>query len=98
MDTNNLIYLTNKALSDKYHKELKQYDKEDGKVCLVILNIINNEILTALKHKQMVKDYINYFKQMFEACGLIHEANIWETFVKLRYQLDEVITTFLSCY
>ena len=31
MDINNLIYLTNKALSNKYNKELKQYNKEDGK-------------------------------------------------------------------
>ena len=30
-DTNNLIHLTNKALSNKYKKELKQYSKEDGK-------------------------------------------------------------------
>ena len=51
IDTNDLIRSTNKALSDEYNKELKQYSKEDGKVCLVILGIIDNEILTALEHK-----------------------------------------------
>ena len=76
MDTNNSIRLTNKALSNEYKKELKQYSKEDGKVYLVILSIINNKILTALEHKQTAKDYINYLKQMFKARGLIHKANI----------------------
>ena len=50
-DTNNSIRLTNKALSNEYDKEFKQYSKEDGKVCLIILSIINNEILTALEHR-----------------------------------------------
>ena len=85
MDTNNLICLTNKVLSDEYDKELKQYNKEDGKVCSIILGTIDNEILTALEHKQMVKDYINYLKQTFKAYSLIYKANIQETFVKLRY-------------
>ena len=85
MDTNNLIRLTNKALFNEYDKEFKQYSKEDGKVCLVILSIINNKILTALEYKQTAKDYIDYLKQSFEARGLIHEANVQETFVKLRY-------------
>ena len=76
MDTNNLICLTNKTLSNKYYKELKQYSKEDSKVCLVILSIINNKIITALEYRQTVKDYINYLKQIFKACGLIHKANI----------------------
>ena len=51
MDTNNLIDLTNKVLFDKHYKELKQYSKEDGKVYSVILSIINNKIITALKYK-----------------------------------------------
>ena len=51
MDTNDLIRLTNKALSNKYNKEFKQYNKEDGKVCFVILGIINNKIITALEYK-----------------------------------------------
>ena len=76
MDTNNLIYLTNKALSNKYYKELKQYSKEDSKVYSVIFSIINNKIITALEYRQTAKDYINYFKQMFEAHSLIHKANI----------------------
>ena len=80
-----MIYLTNKELYKEYNKEFKQYNKEDGKVCLVILSIINNEILTALKYRQTAKDYINYFKQTFEARGLIYKANIWETFIKLHY-------------
>ncbi len=84
-DTNDSIRSTNKALSDEYHKELKQYSKEDGKVCSVILGTIDNEILTALEHKQTAKDYIDHLKQTFEARGLIHEANVWETFIKLRY-------------
>ena len=36
----------------------------------------------------MVKDYIDHLKQLFEACGLIYKANVWETFVKLRFQPD----------
>ena len=76
MDTNNLIRLTNKALSNKYDKELKWYSKEDGKVCLVIFGIINNKIITALEHKQTAKDYINHLKQIFKAYGLIYKANI----------------------
>ena len=75
-DTNNLIRLTNKALSKEYRWEFKQYSKEDGKVYLVIFGTINNKILTALEHKQTVKDYINYLKQTFKARGLIHEANV----------------------
>ena len=55
MNTNNLIYLTNKVLSNKYKKEYNQYSKENSKICLVILGIINNKILTALKYKQTVK-------------------------------------------
>jgi len=51
MDTNNLIRLTNKVLSNKYNKEFKQYSKEDGKVYLVILGIIDNKIITTLEHK-----------------------------------------------
>ena len=62
MDTNDLIHSANKALSYEYNKEFKQYSKEDGKVCLVILSIINNKILTALEYKQTAKDYINYLK------------------------------------
>jgi len=76
VDTNNSIRLTNKALSNEYKKELKQYSKEDGKVYLVILGIINNKILTTLEYKQTVKDYINYLKQTFKARSLIHKANI----------------------
>ena len=98
IDTNDLIRLTNKAFSNEYNKELKQYSKEDGKVYSVILGTIDNEILTALEHKQTVKDYIDYLKQMFEARGLIHKANVWETFVKLHFQLDQAITIFLSHY
>ena len=71
-----MIRLTNKELYKEYNKEFKQYNKEDGKVYLVILSIINNKILTVLEHKQIAKDYINYLKQMFKACGLIHKANI----------------------
>ena len=70
-DISNSIRLTNKTLSNKYHKELKQYSKKDGKVYLVILSTINNKIITASKHKQTVKDYINYLKQTFKACSLI---------------------------
>ena len=51
MNTNNSIYLTNKVLSNKHYKELEQYSKENSKVCSVILNIIDNEIITALEHK-----------------------------------------------
>ena len=29
---------------------------------------------------------------------MIHEANVWETFVKLRFQPDQAITTFSSRY
>jgi hypothetical protein len=75
-EANDLIRSTNKELSDEYDKEFKQYSKEDGKVCSVILGTINNEILTALEHKQTAKDYINYLKQMFKARGLIYKANI----------------------
>ena len=71
-----MICLTNKELYEEYNKEFKQYNKEDGKVCSVILGIIDNEIFTALEHKQMVKDYINYLKQMFKARSLIYKANI----------------------
>ena len=85
MDTNNLIRLTNKVLSDEYDKKFNQYSKEDSKVYLVILGIINNKIITTLEHKQTAKDYINYLKQLFKAYGLIHKANIQETFVKLRF-------------
>ena len=88
ININDLIYLTNKELYEEYNKEFKQYNKEDGKVYLVIFSIINNKIFTALEYKQTVKDYINYLKQIFKACSLIYEANVWETFVKLRYQLD----------
>ena len=83
-----MIYLTNKELYKEYNKEFKQYNKEDGKVYSFIFGIINNKIITALEYKQTAKDYINYLKQIFEAYGLIHKANIWETFIKLRYQLD----------
>jgi len=76
MDTNNLIRLTNKVLYDKYNKELKQYNKDNGKVYLVILNIINKEIITTLEYKQTAKDYIKHLKQLFKARGLIHKANI----------------------
>ena len=93
-----MIRLTNKELYKEYNKEFKQYNKEDGKVCSVILGTIDNEILTALEHKQTAKDYIDHLKQTFEARGLIHKANVWETFVKLRYQSDQAITTFLSRY
>ena len=88
MDTNDLICSANKALSNEYEKKLEWYNKEDGKVCSVIFSTINNEIITALEHKQMAKDYIDHLKQLFEAHGLIHEANIWEIFVKLCYQPD----------
>jgi len=84
-DTNDSICSTNKALYDEYHKEFKQYNKDDGKVCSIILGTINNEILTALEHKQTAKDYIDHLKQTLEARGLIHEANVWEIFVKLRF-------------
>ena len=62
MDINNSIHLTNKVLSNKYNKELKQYTKDDSKVYLIIFSIVDNEILTTLKYKQTVKDYINYLK------------------------------------
>ena len=75
-DTNNSIRLTNKALYDEYYKEFKQYNKDDGKVCLIILGIINNKIITTLEYKQTVKDYINYLKQTFKAYSLIYKANI----------------------
>jgi hypothetical protein len=87
-DTNNSIRSTNKALSNKYQKEFKRFDKDDGKVYSAILSTINNKILTALEYKQTAKDYINHLKQTFKARGLIYEANVWETFVKLRYQSD----------
>jgi hypothetical protein len=61
-DTNNVIHQNNKELYKEYNKEFKQYNKEDGKVCSVIFGTINNKILTALKHKQMAKDYINHLK------------------------------------
>ena len=51
MDINNSIHLTNKVFSDKYYKELKQYSKKNSKVYSVILSIINNKIITALKYK-----------------------------------------------
>ena len=57
-----MIHLNNKELYKEYNKEFKQYNKEDSKVYSVILNIINNKIFTALKYKQIAKDYINYFK------------------------------------
>ena len=63
-------------LYNEYNKELKQYNKDNGKVCLVILGIINKEIITALEHKQTAKDYIEHLKQSFKARGLIHKANI----------------------
>jgi len=50
-DTNNLICLTNKVLYNKYNKEFKSYNKDNSKVYLVILSIINKEILTALEYK-----------------------------------------------
>ena len=75
-DTNDLIYLTNKAFTDKHKKKLDQYTKENSKACIAILSTINNKIITALKHKQTVKDYINYLKQSFEAYSLIYKANI----------------------
>jgi hypothetical protein len=75
-DTNDSIRSANKALSDEYDKKFNQYSKEDGKVCSVILGTIDNEILTALEHKQTAKDYINHLKQTFEARGLIHKANV----------------------
>ena len=71
-----MIRLINKKLYKKYNKEFKQYNKEDGKVYLVIFSIINNKILTALEYKQTAKDYTNYLKQIFKAYGLIHKANI----------------------
>jgi len=64
------------VLYDEYNKELKQYNKEDGKVYSVILSTINKEIITALEHKQTAKDYIKHLKQLFKAHGLIHKANI----------------------
>ena len=70
-------------LHDEYNKEFKQYTKDNSKVCSIIFSIVNNEILTALKYKQTVKDYIDYLKQILEARGLIHKANVWETSVKL---------------
>ena len=78
MDTNNLICLTNKILSNKYYKEFKQYNKDDSKVCLIILGIINNKIITALEHKKTAKDYIKHLKQLFKAYSLIYKANIQE--------------------
>ena len=63
-------------LCDKYNKEFKQYNKNNGKVCLVILGIINKEIITALEHLQTVKDYIKHLKQLFKAYSLIHKANV----------------------
>ena len=51
MDISNSIHLTNKVLSNKYNKELKQYNKENSKVYSVIFSIINNKILTALEYK-----------------------------------------------
>ena len=76
MDTNDLIYLTNKILTNKYKKELNQYNKNNSKAYLVILGIINNKIITALKYKQTARDYIKYLKQIFKAYSLIHKANI----------------------
>ena len=71
-----MIYLTNKELYKEYNKKFKQYNKEDGKVYLVIFGIINNKILTTLEYKQTAKDYINYLKQIFKAYSLIYKANI----------------------
>ena len=50
-DTNDSIRSTNKALYDEYDKGLKQYTKDDGKVCSIIRGTVDNEILTALEHK-----------------------------------------------
>ena len=88
MDANDLIRLSNKALYKEYYKEFKQYNKDDGKVYLIILSIIDNKILTALEYKQIAKDYVNYFKQTFKARNLIYKANVQETFVKVRFQSD----------
>jgi len=64
------------VLCNKYNKEFKQYNKDNGKAYLVILGTINKEIITALEHKQTVKNYIKHLKQLFKAHGLIHKANI----------------------
>ena len=97
-DTNDLIRSTNKALSNEYNKEFKQYSKEDSKVYLVILGIIDNKIITPLEHKKTARGCINYLKQTFKAYSLIYKPNVQETFIKLRFQLDLVVTTFLSRY
>jgi hypothetical protein len=47
--------------------QILEYNKDNSKVCLIILSIVNKKILTALKHKQTAKDYIEYLKQMFKA-------------------------------
>ena len=47
--------------------QIPEYNKDNDKVCSVILGTVNNKILTALKHKQTAKDYIEHLKQMFEA-------------------------------
>ena len=47
--------------------QIPEYNKDDGKVCSIILGTVDNEILTALQHKQTAKDYIKHLKQIFKA-------------------------------
>ena len=47
--------------------QILEYNKDDGKVCSIILGTVDNKILTVLEHKWMAKDYIEYLKQTFEA-------------------------------
>ena len=47
--------------------QIPEYNKDNGKVCSIILGTVDNKILTALKHKQTAKDYIKHLKRTFEA-------------------------------
>ena len=47
--------------------QIPEYNKDNSTVYSIILSTVNNKILTALKHKQTVKDYIKHLKQIFKA-------------------------------
>ena len=47
--------------------QISEYNKDDGKVCSIILGTVDNKILTVLEHKRTAKDYIEHLKQTFEA-------------------------------
>jgi hypothetical protein len=47
--------------------QILEYNKDDSKVCSIILGTVDKKIFTALKYKQMAKDCIEYLKQIFKA-------------------------------